>query len=100
MLMLIRRYVSRCLSYIFGSLSLNYVTIQGHLYKPDKIEFSSRFTNFLLNNKSKTDHPPPCVQWIEEKFERTVLPPADTFQMNERMYQNDERQKEKITTMN
>lgn len=85
MLMLIRRYVSRCLSYVFGSLSLTYLIIQEHLYKPDKIEFSSRFTNFLLDNKSKTDHPPLRVQWIEEKFERTVLPPADTFHMNERM---------------
>lgn len=51
----------------------------------DKIEFSGRFTNFLPNNKSRTDHPPPRVRRIEEKFERTVLPPADTFQMNDRM---------------
>lgn len=85
MLMLIRRYVSRCLSYVFGSLSLTYLTIQEHLYKPDKIEFSSRFMNFLLNNKSKTDHPTLRVQWIEKIFERTVLPPANTFQMNKRM---------------
>lgn len=49
---------------------------------PDKIVFSDRFTNFLLDVKSKTDH---RVQRIEEKSERTVLPPADIFQMNERM---------------